>query len=97
MKKNSPRDSFSLEKARESQSIIDFSIEDVLKININLHANKAQGHDTPSIKMIKICNESICKHLQLIFEFGLKNGQFPNDWKNAYVVPVHNKKLMYKC
>ena len=53
---------------------------------------KAHGLDNISIKMIKICNDSITKPLKLIFEQSLKQGEFPNLWKKANVVPSHKKE-----
>ena len=44
-----------------------------------------------SICMLKICDKSICKSLELIFESCIKHGKFPNEWKMANVVPVHKK------
>ena len=43
-----------------------------------------------SIRMIKICGESILKSC-------LENGKFPSEWKKANVVPVYkrnNKQLI---
>ena len=44
-----------------------------------------------SIRMLKICGDSIYKPLQLIFRSCIENGKFPPDWKKANVVPVHKK------
>ena len=41
--------------------------------------------------MIKLCGNSICKPLSIIFNDCLKEGKFPSDWKKAHVVPVHRK------
>ena len=41
--------------------------------------------------MVKLCVESICKPLNLIFKSCLKTGQFPSEWKKANVVPVFKK------
>ena len=78
-------------KAHESLSTIDFSTDDILKIIRNLDPNKAHGHDMISIRMIKICDTSICRPLKLIFQACLESGKFPNEWKKANVVPVHKK------
>ena len=53
--------------------------------------NKAHGHDMISIKMVKICDDSICKPLKLIFQFCLESGKFPSKWKKANVVRIHKK------
>ena len=44
-----------------------------------------------SIRIIKICDASICKPLELIFRSCLENGKFPTEWKKANVVPAHEK------
>ena len=44
-----------------------------------------------NIRMLKICDKSICKPLELIFQSCIKHGKFPNEWKMANVVPVHKK------
>ena len=41
--------------------------------------------------MLKICDKSICKPLELIFQSCIKHGKFPNKWEMANVVPVHKK------
>ena len=44
------------------------------------------------VKMIKLCGKSIAYPLQLIFEDSLLGGEFPECWKWANVVPVHEKE-----
>ena len=56
-----------------------------------MDANKAHGHDNISIRMIKICDESICEPLMIIFKKSLCEGKFPCEWKKANVVPIHKK------
>ena len=68
-----------------------FSKKDILQIIKNLDSNKAPGHDMISICMLKLCGDSICKHLELIFKTCLQNGRFPMEWKKANVVPIHKK------
>ena len=45
-----------------------------------------------SIRMLKLCGDSIWKPLEIIFKNCLKEGIFPNEWKKANVVPIHKKK-----
>ena len=45
-------------------SSIDFGSDDIAKIIQNLDPNKAHGHDMISIRMLKICGNSIYKPLQ---------------------------------
>ena len=44
-----------------------------------------------SIRMLKLCGESIYKPLNLIFKSCLETGQFPSDCKKANVAPVFKK------
>ena len=44
-----------------------------------------------SIRMIKICDTSICRPLKLIFQPCLESGKFLNEWNRANVVPVQKK------
>ena len=72
-------------------SNITFTSDDILKIIQNLDSEKAQGYDTMSIRMLKICGPSICKPLEIIFKSCLESGIFRLGWKKANVVPVHQK------
>ena len=78
-------------KSNESLSSITFEINDIEKIIKSLDPNKCHGHDMLSIRMLKLCGESIYKPLNLIFKFCLETGQFPSDWKKANVVTVFKK------
>ena len=44
-----------------------------------------------SVRMIIICDTSICRPLKIIFQSCLKSGKFPTKWEKANVVPVHKK------
>ena len=70
-------------KTHESPTTIDFSINDILKTIRNLDPNKAHVHDMISIRMVKICDGSICKPLKLIFQSCLESGKFPREWKKS--------------
>ena len=58
----------------------------------SLNSNKAHGWDDISIRMVKMCDESIAYPLKIIFETALKFGIYPDKWKKANVVPVHKKE-----
>ena len=68
-----------LKRADKFTSSVSFSSNDIARIIQDLDSNKAHGHDMISIRMLKICSESICKPLEIILE----------KWKKANVVPVH--------
>ena len=67
--------------------------DDVLWIINNLDPNKAHGYDKISIRMLKICGDSICRPLNIIFEICLGTGKFPVEWKKANIVPIHKKVI----
>ena len=75
----------------KSLDTVNFSTDGISKIINNLDPKKAHGHDMLSIPMIKLCENSKCKPLSIIFNDCLKEGKFPSDWKKAHVVPVHKK------
>ena len=92
--KKQPRissDSHTQKKTRGSLSTINFSTDDILKIIRNLDSTKTHGHDMISIRMIKICDTSICRPLNSIFQSCLETVKFPIEWKKVNVVPVHKK------
>ena len=72
-------------------SMVEFVNTNVLKIIQNLDPNKAHGHDKISIRMLKICRNSLCRPLEVIFNNCLVNGIFPSVWKKGNVVLVHKK------
>ena len=44
-----------------------------------------------SIPIVKLCDASLCKPLELIFKSCLESGKFLLEWKKANVVPAHKK------
>ena len=70
---------------------LNFSDNDIEKIIEKLDPNKVHGHDKISIRMIKICDKSIFKPLQLIFNQCIDTGSFLLEWKKANIVPIHKK------
>ena len=50
-------------------------IEDIIK---KLDPNKARGNDMISIRMLKLCGDSIWKPLEIIFKNFLKEGMIPD-------------------
>ena len=74
-----------------SLSSFHFTKDDILRIINNLDPNEAHGHDEISIRMLKICGDSICRPLSIIFKTCLRTGIFPLEWKKANFVPIHKK------
>ena len=70
---------------------VNFDEAKILAFIRALNINKAHGWDDISIRMIKLCDESLLKPLMNIFQFSLATGKFPNDWKKGNIVPIHKK------
>ena len=68
-----------------------FGKSDVVKLIKALDISKAHGHDGISVKMIKICVDSIAPPLTMIFQNSLAGGIFANDWKKANIVLIHKR------
>ena len=84
----------SFKRTNNLLSTISFAKDDIAKIVKNLNPNKAYGFDMISIRMLKICGDSILKYLELIFKSCLENRKFPIEWKKANVIPAHlHKKI----
>ena len=65
---------------------------EIIDIKIrSLNPNKAHGWDDISVRMIRMCDDSLVFPLKLIFEACLRQGAFPEVWKRANVVQVHKK------
>ena len=68
----------SLDLETETRLIsINFSDNDILKIIRSLDINKAHGHDDISVRMMKICHDSIKKPLSIIYKNCIKTGTYP--------------------
>ena len=81
--------------ARLSLSITE---KDILAIINLLGPNESHGWDNISIKIIKMCSESLVLLLK-IFEAALNDGVFPDDCKKGNIVRVHKdlKTMLINC
>ena len=59
----------------KSLDTVNFSTDYIFKIINNFDTNKAHSHDMLSISMIKLCGNSICKPLSIIFNDCLKESK----------------------
>ena len=73
-------------------SSINFNNVDTLKIIKSLNINKAHGQDDISVRMIKLCGQSIVKPLSYIFKKCIDNQIFTDIWKKSNIIPVHKKR-----
>ena len=83
---------FLIKKTCQLLLTVEFSTYDILKKIRYLDPNKAHGHNIISIRMLKICDKSICKPLGIISWSSLQNGKFASEWKKANVASVFKKK-----
>ena len=60
---------------------LDLNKGKILKTIRALNINKALGHDDISIRMIKICDESLLKPSFISFRHSLKLSYYPDIWK----------------
>ena len=72
--------SFSM-KTDKRLNTINFNGDDIISIIKSLDSKKAHGADNISIRMIKLCGDSIILPLTLIFEDCIDKGIFPDQWK----------------
>ena len=70
---------------------VTFWIEEIGNIIQGLDPSKAQGQDKISIRMLKICCNSICKPLEIIYKECLSLSLFPLEWIKGNIVPIHKK------
>ena len=70
---------------------IDINEEQVRKALKKLKPNKTPGPDNIHPKMLLDTNENIVKPLTELFKTSFNDSSIPNDWKLAYVTPIHKK------
>ena len=80
-----------VDHTNEKLSDIVLNSEEIGKVISDLDPNKAHGHTMISIRMLKMCGESIRKALEYIFRVSLNDERFSSEWKKANVVPIHKK------
>ena len=72
-------------------TLIKFDNNDILKVIRPLNVNKAHDHDGISVRMMKMCDESLIRQLSLIFRGCFDTCVYPDTWKKSNIVPVHKK------
>lgn len=71
---------------------VKFDSDKILKIIRSLNVNKAHGWDNLSVRMIKICDDTLIKPLVNIFKCSLATSVYPSYWKRGNISPCHKKK-----
>ena len=69
----------------------EIDMETVLRHLTNLNERKATGADGISAKLLRMAAPGIATSLTKLFNYSLKIGQIPKDWKVAHVTPVPKK------
>jgi hypothetical protein len=77
--------------ANISFSFTPVSQNHVLKTMNCLSASKATGLDNIQVQILKLSARSIAPSLAYLFNFSLRSGVFPDEWKAAKVCPIHKK------
>ena len=70
---------------------IEFDARNILRIIRSLNVNKAHGWDEISIRMIKICDETLVTPLLSIFSSAHESQTFPSLWKRGNITPCYKK------
>ena len=71
---------------------IDIDDHKILRTIRNLNPNEAHGCDDISIRMLKICDDSIVLPMCHIFIKYLEFQTFSTLWKGANTIPIHKKQ-----
>ena len=74
----------------EDEKISDVEInEEIVREKLTkLKENKSSGPDGINPKILRVCTESLAKHLANFYRKSLNDIELPSDWKIAEVVPT---------
>ena len=64
---------------------------DILKFIRNPDISKAHSFDDISVRMVKLCDDSLVKLLSEIFQKCINSGVFLDSWKKSNIVPIQKK------
>ena len=85
---NSPPPLFP-DQTDEHLTDVSISTEAVEDILLSLNVNKAAGPDEVENRVLRQCAEEMAPKLQQIFRKSLDDGEVPEQWKKAHIVPIH--------
>ena len=72
-------------------NIMEFTASDVLKMLSNCKVSKATGPDLIGNDFIKTIFPVLSAQLAKLFNYSMKHGVFPTQWKNSNVIPIFKK------
>ena len=76
-------------RTQERLSDVSFTTDSVEDVLGSLNANKASGPDGVETRLMKECAEEMAPKLQTIFRKSMDDGEVPQQWKEAHIVPIH--------
>ena len=80
----------------ESISNVNISESVALQKLLSLKDNKSPGPDGLHSYVLKSCAHTLCAPLTKLFQQSLAEGILPDEWKQAYVIPVLKKGSGHK-
>ena len=84
------RSSYDIDVEVSDQSVF-FSVNEVYVALASIDSSKACGDDGIPGRVLKCCAGSLSYPLWLLFNMSMREGEFPQSWKLASIVPVHKK------
>ena len=85
---NTPLPHFGEQTTEKIQDVY-LSAEGVEEVLLGLNPNKAAGPDDMTSRTMKECAKELAPHLCKIYQKSLDDGEVPQLWKEANIVPIH--------
>ena len=85
---NSPPPLFP-DQTEEQLTDVTVTTDAVEEILLSLNVNKAAGPDGVENRVLRECAEERAPKLQQIFRKSIDDGEVPEQWKKAHIVPIH--------
>ena len=85
---NTPPPNFEEQTMEKIQDVF-LSAEVVEEVLLGLNPNKAAGPDDMTSRTMKECAKELAPHLCKIYRKSLDDGEVPQLWKEANIVPIH--------
>ena len=76
---------------RNRMSTFVITENEIATILQGLNITKSTGPDNISANMLKLCGPDLSIPLKIIFDNILETGEFPEQWKEANITPVHKE------
>ena len=70
---------------------ITITVEGIEKLLMNVKPKKAAGPDNIPSRLLQLIAIELAPALTKLFQLSLDYGEIPNEWKHAFVQPIHKK------